>query len=217
MTSLQTSLNAIQDERSKRFQFLKNADGSTAVEFMKRVTQLGLDESIKHAWRYAQTLDYHHEGLSKEMYLAHPLRVALLYLDVVKKHDSLGVRLALLHNILEVSAVPLDLLTQNLGQEISDAIITLTVDRSLQWDDNYKDDYYRRITESPIFVQQVKILDKLDNLFILCLNPSDEIRAKYLNEIERWLLPLASHALPAITDYIVELIKNNRSVGHIPL
>lgn len=198
-------------------EFLKNADGSTLAEFERRVGQLGLDESVDQAWQYARSLDYHHEGLSKEAYLAHPLRVALLYLDLVSEYDPLGLRLALLHNVLEVSGMPLDALTRDLGQRLAEAIEVLTVDRSLQWDDSYKDSYYSRISESPLFVQQVKVLDKLDNLFTLCLNPSDEIRGMYLREIERWVLPLSRYAVPEISDYIVGLIEDNRHVGHVPL
>ncbi len=198
-------------------QFLRNADDSTIAEFEKRSRHLGLDESVGQAWQYARSLDYHHEGLSKKAYLAHPLRVALLYLDLVSDYDSLGLRLALLHNVLEVSGMPEDKLIQDLGQRLAGAIEILTVDRSLQWDDEYKEVYYQRISKSALYAQQVKVLDKLDNLFILCLNPSDEIRGRYLREIERWVLPMSRCALPEISDYIVGLIENNRHVGHAPL
>ncbi len=209
--------DTIENERLSRFAFLRKPDDSVALKFNARAAELDLSESINSALAYAIALDYHHEGLSKQAYFAHPLRVAMMYLDVSTDCNLQGVKLALLHNVLEVSRLSLDTLTHNLGIEIARSIDVLTVNRSLQWDVAYKDDYYRRISESPTFVQQVKVLDKLDNLFVLCLNPSNEIREKYLGEIERWILPLVHQALPLLDNYFAGLVKTNRKIGHIPL
>ena len=217
MTDRTIALGSIENERSRRIRFLRNVDGSTVAEFEQRVKQLDLEKTVRQAWQFARSLDYHHEGLSKDAYLAHPLRVALLYLDLVGDIDPLGLKLALLHNVLEVSGMPPDALARELGRQLAQAIEVLTVDRSQQWDDDYKESYYRRIAESPLFVRQVKVLDKLDNLYILCLNPSDEIRGRYLREIEHWVLPLSRDAIPEISNYISDLVEDNHIVGHIPL
>ena len=39
---------------------------------------------------------------------------------------------------------------------------------------NYLFEYYKKIEEAHISVSIIKILDKIDNIFTLCLNPSVE-------------------------------------------
>jgi hypothetical protein len=65
-------------------------------------------------------------------------------------------------------------------------------------------------------VRVIKILDKLDNLFVLCLNPSDEVRHQYLADIETFVLPMVASDLPALLPYITALVNDCRAVGHCP-
>ena len=55
------------------------------------------------ALTFSCSLEYFHEGLSKESYLAHPIRVALLALKYIDFASSDSVILALLHNLYEVT------------------------------------------------------------------------------------------------------------------
>jgi (p)ppGpp synthase/HD superfamily hydrolase len=211
------TLNTIQAERASRMAFIRNPDGSVLEAFDRELSNLANINDISKAWGYAQTLDYHHPGQSKEAYLAHPLRVATLCIQLVNPLSINGVITSLLHNIQELSDIEESAISNVVGRNIASAITVLTVNRDLQWDDNYKDIYYKKICSASLFVQQVKILDKLDNLFLLCLNPSDDIREKYLREIEKWLLPMAENAMPTLSNYLHELIINNRAIGHMPL
>ncbi len=208
---------SIEVERAARMRFLRNVDDSVERQFAARLSQLELQDRLAADIEYALSLDYQHEGLSKQAYIAHPMRVALLYFDTVSEHDLRAVRLALLHNVLEVSGMPLERLGREVGAELADAIRCLTVDRTRQWEDDYKQAYYREISEQQPYVGQIKVLDKLDNLYVLCLNPADEIRAKYLREIERWVIPLARRVLPALEKHLAELVADNRRLGHRPL
>ena len=49
----------------------------------------------------------------------------------------------------------------------------LTVDRPRQWDWDYKRNYYEQISISSE-MSVVKVLDKLDNLYLLSNNPNRE-------------------------------------------
>jgi len=200
--------------------FLRKPDGSVISQFEHSILQIDsavVRLNLVKAWEYAQGLDYHHPGQSKEIYLAHPLRVATLYLQMVRPAEEKGAMTGILHNALDVSSVRFDELTKTVGTEVANAIAMLTVDRERQWDNDYKSAYYEKIENGPEFVRRIKILDKLDNLFLLCLNPSDEIRDMYLNEVDRWLIPMTKTALPEITDYLCELVNHNRRSGHKPL
>lgn len=215
-----TSLDSIEVERRNRFAFLQHPDDSVFrcfVDVLQRTCSATTQHLLMDAWRYANCLDYHHPGQSKEVYLAHPLRVATLYLRLVSPISDPGGVTALLHNAKEVSDVPDQDLETSVGVEVATAIRVLTVDRDRQWDGDYKRSYYRKIENSPMFVQQVKILDKLDNLFLLCLNPSDDIRDRYLKEVEMLLLPMARKALPDLVGYLGDLVAHNRRIGHRPL
>jgi hypothetical protein len=101
------------------------------------------------------------------------------------------------------------------GSRISNQIDLLTVDRDLQWNMDYKENYYKRLMKSPISARIVKILDKLDNLFLLGLNPDASLREKYLLEVENFILPMAMVSLPNLTIYIRDLVANCRETGFI--
>lgn len=210
-------LDSFRAERASRMDFMRNPDCSVLNQFNHAVTLLDCSAvrcGLMRAWEYAQSLDYNHPGQSKELYLAHPLRVTTLYMQLSKPADEEGLITAILHNVIEVSGVSVDILVALFGEDVAHAIQLLTVDRKRQWDADYKKSYYLNIENSPAFVARVKVLDKLDNLFTLCLNPSDEVREFYLKEIDSWLLPLAQKVFPLKEDYIRELVSDSRRVGH---
>lgn len=212
-------LNSINKERSDRLAVLKLPNDEINDELFSQVSMLkSVDRAqVLGAWDYAKSLDYHHEGQSKQVYLAHPVRVAMLFNILVTPPYVVGIKTSLLHNVLEVGDISYGKLVHDVGGEVAKAIKILTVDRAVQWDWQYKDKYYDEISNGKKFIKQVKIIDKLDNLFLLCLNSNDEIREKYLYEIERWILPLTENVFPDIVSYVEELIEDNRRVGYVSL
>lgn len=214
------ALGDITAERNSRIAFLLKPDASVVRQFDETVLTIddtAVRRALLSAWEYAQRLDYCHPGQSKELYLAHPLRVTTLYMRLISPIDQAGVMTAILHNVMEVTNVKRGNLAPVVGEEVSNAIESLTVDRSRQWNPDYKRTYYADIENGAAFVARVKILDKLDNLFLLCLNPSDQIREQYLQEIEQWLLPMAQRVLPGLAGYLRELVTDNRRIGYRPL
>lgn len=155
---------------------------------------------ILDALNFSCSLEYFHEGLSKESYLAHPIRVALLALKYIDFASSDSVILALLHNLYEVTKVKKKDLINNFGKEIHNSIEILTVNRDLQWNKQYKETFYKKINSSSLSTKIVKILDKFDNIFLINSNSDDAIREKYINEIRTYILPMTKLYLPIIYD-----------------
>ena len=170
-----------------------------------------------HAYTYAVGLQYDHVGLSSEAYLAHPLRVAEMALGLFKPVDADTVCIALLHNALEVGGVDVQALRAAFGTRIADTIATLTVDRSKQWEPEYKRSYYSAINAGYVGGRVIKVLDKLDNIFMLCLNADDAIRARYLAEIDEHVVPMAVAVMPQVGSYMKNASINASKIGYKPM
>lgn len=209
-------LKNFETERNLRLRALAE-QGKGAIsgfeECLKQHALPGLREEIRNAFIFAENLNYHHHGLSKEAYFAHPLRVACLALRLMEPANSETVIVALLHNVLEVTDVSAANLEKRFGGDISDAISALTIERNKSGEE-YLEAYYTGIIGCSRPAIMVKILDKLDNLFMLCLNPDDEPRKSYLNEIEAWIIPMTESSLPRLADYMKDLVANCWDVGY---
>jgi (p)ppGpp synthase/HD superfamily hydrolase len=211
-------LDNLEIERQRRLQGLLVPDPHALVLWRRAFDALAKDSGLKHlayAFEFAKAIKYHHVGLTSDIYFSHPLRVAALAILLSDtEHVETGV-LAILHNVLEVSDVSLDMLSAAFGIAISNQIQALTVDREFQWDSAYKKNYYEQLMQGPISARIVKILDKLDNLFLLGLNPDAILRSRYLAEIEEFILPMTVTSLPAVTAYMRALVKDCRATGFI--
>lgn len=160
-------------------------------------------------------MEYQHAGLSSASYLAHPLRVTEMILTMVPEAPAETLIIAMLHNVLEVGQVSEAELEQRFGTDVLQALKDLTVDRDQQWDASYKRDYYQRLTDGDAGARIVKVMDKLDNMFLLGLNPDDEIRRRYLEEIETYILPMARQDIPSLVQYLTNLINDCRCSGYL--
>lgn len=208
--------NDIAADRAERIETMRAPDlARIRGELERALGDKELDDSARWV-SLALSLDYAHPGQDAATYMCHPLRVGRMYVDHAHKPHDEGVGLAVLHNILEVSTAPREELAATLGEPMLRNIAILTVDRARQWDRAYKDAYYAAIADAPAHVGEVKVLDKLDNLYLLCLNPDEQVRALYLDEIERWVVPLAERRLPELAGLIGALVEDNRRVGHRP-
>lgn len=203
--------NYIDQQRSIRIAQLRQPEPEKLRNLLElKLAAAGISDA-EHWIDFAFGIDYKHVGLSSPTYLMHPLRVAILNLESVEFPSKDGFVLALFHNILEVSTLTLPRLKELFGKTIAESIETLTVDRTRQWDWSYKQSYYNGILQSEDSVGQVKIVDKLDNLYTLFLNPDAQIRDKYLAEVERWIIPMAEQLLPAVVNLLIDLTKETRN------
>jgi (p)ppGpp synthase/HD superfamily hydrolase len=165
------------------------------------------------AYAFARDIKYRHEGLASDIYFAHPVRVAALSMLSQDSQDiTIGI-VGLLHNVFELSDIPASVIQSNFGADVTTQITALTVNREQQWDPAYKKSYYAKINASPVSCRIVKVFDKLDNIFLLGINPDTETREKYLLEIETYILPMVKKDIPDILPYMEELIKDYHRIG----
>jgi (p)ppGpp synthase/HD superfamily hydrolase len=211
-------LGTIQEERRLRLDFLKNNGEGARARFLTALQECHEEPQRKPiiaAFDFACAIDYRHPGRTAEAYLAHPLRVAELVMRFVKPAHPMDTVIALLHNVLEVSEMPSAELGERFGAIVSQSIVALTVDRAKQWDPEYKQSYYRTLRESYAGTCAVKVMDKLDNIFLLCLNPDTKIRLRYLDEVDQYVIPLTVDFVPAAADYMRKLSADARMLGYL--
>ncbi|MEM7525755.1 MAG: hypothetical protein AAF360_18770 [Pseudomonadota bacterium] len=171
------------------------------------------------AWALARSLDYGHPGLTKAAYLAHPLRVAQSYVADAPSACAAGVALALSHNVLETAGSAAAPVLDKLDQRFTGVrrwVEALTIDRARQSDQTYLARYYGAIAQAGAPANEVKVLDKIDNLYLLCSNPDAAVRAAYLREIEAFVAPLADQCLPNRTSDLRALVDEARRIGYRP-
>ncbi len=208
-------LESIDKEISKRLYALENPETETFSESLweKGIKSLSPNTQtyLNKILSFASSIQYHHVGLSSKAYCAHPIRVAGMTL--ILSHESekqlLG-SVALLHNVLEVSSINVEELRLRTDNITTEYIQKLTVTRDLQEDPAYLNQYYNSIASTSHKLSIVKIIDKLDNLFMLGLNPDSNVKASYLTEIENYVLPLVEDSLPILTEYMKSLVSYNR-------
>lgn len=209
-------LKTIEEERTMRIDSRKT-EGHGAIKafekFVINTVESEFQEKIFQVLAYAKTIEYKHVGLSSEAYFAHPLQVAKFVLQLERQFEMDTVTIALLHNVLEVSSLTKNVLAEDTNENVANSIFLLTVNRSEADDPVYKKEYYKKLRSGFVGARIVKIFDKLDNLFLLCLNADDNIRERYLKEIENYVIPEVDLLLPELSSYYRQLVKNCREVG----
>jgi len=220
-TSVQIT-EAIARGRELRKRDMREASPETLRIYCESIVQAARPdhrESLAEVWRIVASLDYRHPGLAKNGYLAHPLRVAMLLGDFASEESFEGAALAMCHNLIEVGSADTH---QGLGEidalvpGVAEWVEALTIDRERQTNKDYLREYYGGIADRPTPVSQVKVVDKMDNLHILCLNPDAEIRAAYLSQVSTFVVPLAQNSLPIAGDYLKALIADAEMTGYQP-
>ena len=205
------------EEKNLRIKALANNGKGCTKSFYNELMQskLGEKELILEAFNFAKSIEYNHEGLSKESYLAHPLRVASMSLRYIDDATQNSIILALLHNIFEVGQVSRKVVKEKFGVIINDSISLLTVKRELQWDSSYKEEYYSKIRGFPGPAMKIKVLDKFDNIFVIGLNPQEHIRIKYIKEVRKYIIPMSEIVLPELSEAFEYACSMGEKSGYI--
>lgn len=171
---------------------------------------------ILNTLKFALAQTYGENPINK-YYVNHPIRVAklsLMWLDLIKEKNFDLIILALIHNALEKNIIPLETLRSEYSQWVYNSIITLTVNRSKENDPGYIKQYYYKLQKTDKYTQMLKVFDKLDNIYSLCLNPDDEIRSKYLQEIRDYIVPIINQHANILSGYFNELINSKKTSQH---
>ena len=86
-------MQTIDTERKSRINYLAKSDSDYLLSLEKKILA---SESIHNIslitkfLNFSKDIEYDHPGQTKEIYLAHPFRVACIYKDVVKPSKSDG-------------------------------------------------------------------------------------------------------------------------------
>lgn len=209
MSQVPGVLDSIAVERKRRMDGRETPDGHARTLWhrsLKSPAAAGHVDRLEAAAEYAMALPYRHEGLSSEIYAAHPLRVAALSLLAgTAAGADVGV-VGLLHNVLEVSDVNETDIARRFGDAVREQVVNLTVNRALQWNADYKRAYYRTLNAGPVEARVVKVFDKLDNLYLLGLNDDVDVKTRYLREIIEHVVPMAERDVPKAAPYFAALV-----------
>ena len=164
-------------------------------------------EEVLRFLKKLEVVEFKHFGLTSAQYMAHCYRVASLILRHHHAPNFFMLSLGLCHNIFEIGGKSKTVISA-IGLDLADKVSLLTVDRSRQWEWDYKKVYYENISlfESAAVV---KVFDKLDNIYLLSDNPDKETKLNYLEEINLFVLPLAHKYTPAISKIFTELYHKN--------
>ena len=210
-------LKSYKTERLRRINSQNKFDKKSLVEWKKilRTKELRKHKTeLQKYYSFLRKIDYKHNN--SKAYFSHPLRVACssFYLASNRKKVFETIKLALFHNIVETTNIKKNFLENYLGKKITKQIYLLTVNRKKQWDIKYKNHYYMNINLDDKSTRIVKILDKLDNLFIIGLVSDNFIRERYIREIEKYILPMAKKNTPKLVKYLKGLINESYKIGH---
>lgn len=150
-------------------------------------------------------------------YVCHPIRVARFVSEWMNHYGETSFELlcaSLIHNALEKDIISEESLESDYGHWTNETIKILTVDREKQSDPEWTEKYYEGLQGLNKFGQILKLFDKFDNLYALCLNPDDITRRKYIEEIELYIQPILKKHSPHLEDYFAELIASTKRLGH---
>jgi (p)ppGpp synthase/HD superfamily hydrolase len=195
----------------RRQKWLKNhpdikADNEWKV-IIKKIEKNKNYKKVVLAYNFSKNLAYTHPGLDSNIYFYHPLRVCLLSTKIKQKLSSELMTLCLLHNIFETTDIDPSIISKIFGKKITTQLNILTVNRANEFKKNYKKNYYENIEKANKNVIITKILDKLDNLYLLKMNRNLRVKKRYLKEIEDFLMPLIKGNLKNVYLYFKNLIE----------
>ena len=195
----------------RRQKWLKNhpdikADNEWKV-IIKKIEKNKNYKKVVLAYNFSKNLAYTHPGLDSNIYFYHPLRVCLLSTKIKQKLSSELMTLCLLHNIFETTDIDPSIISKIFGKKITTQLNILTVNRANEFKKNYKKNYYENIEKANKNVIITKILDKLDNLYLLKMNRNLRVKKRYLKEIEDFLMPLIKGNLKNLYPYFENLIE----------
>ncbi len=204
-------------ERKKRLNSQTSIDNIAVKEWVKNLNSSPLKKhkkDLSKLYVLARNLDYkNHKNLT---YFSHTLRVANMsnfFQENLKLKKELII-LGLFHNIIESSNLDKNFLSWLLGKKIYNQINILTVNRKKEKNKYYINSYYRKLYMSHKNLRIIKILDKIDNLFIIGLCENNKQRKDYINHIKKYICPMILKDTPILYNYVLRLIEDSHKLGY---
>lgn len=197
------------DERSFRSSNFNSSltHAENLWNILLKTTNESESKIISDIKQLAKNLKYKHAGLGPQEYFLHPLRVGSIAGIANPEAKIFSAQIGLLHNVYEVTSLKSSDVKKIVGGNLEKIIAGLTIDRTLQSDAGYLQDYYGAISSFPHKLGMVKVIDKIDNLFTLNITANNEVKEKYLQEIENYVVPLCDFVSPQLSQLIRNIVK----------
>jgi (p)ppGpp synthase/HD superfamily hydrolase len=199
---------AFEPEQAMRDKQYLEKNAPSRADFMLDLERMHIGETdrglVMTAFDYGASLDYTERGSTAGGYFMHPVRVTRLLAGYRDTMDAQAIICALLHNVLETAHADTEELIRVAGPAVVARIQALTIDRQRQQDPVYLAAYYDGIRQAG--AGDVKVVDKMDNLFLLHVAPDADVRRRYIEEIRHHVVPLCQACLPAASSYLDKLI-----------
>jgi (p)ppGpp synthase/HD superfamily hydrolase len=133
---------------------------------------------------------------TKEPYINHALKVALILSDELKIHDVDTICAALLHDVVErgsdLDRAKIDYLKENFGDDVSLIVQTLTEPQSAKENrDQSLETYFENISKSSKTSRLIKLADRLDNVRFFKNLITKEKAMRYKVETQKYVVPIA--------------------------
>ena len=211
---------SIESERSEKLKTLLTDCVDTEVRKTTEAVYEHLSGNVRQRWDETLKFALHQEYGARDLdkyYVTHPLRLCRFLaksLDRSYPHFEEVLTAAIIHNVIEKKVYSHSELSTRYTPWVADAILTLTPDRKSLQTEEGKHRYYAGISGHGKDVKALKIFDKFDNLFSVCLCPDPTIREDYLLEAEMHLRPFIKELFPDLTQYFDDLIEDNRQLGY---
>ena len=173
-------------------EFTKNAFAKLVKEFEENT-----DDVVKITKAFSTAADLHsgqsRDG-SKEPYINHALKVALILSDELKIRDVDLICAALLHDILQEgnNSEKLDQIKKNFGENVFNIVQTLTEHPSANENRQQSlESYFQNISNSPKTLRVVELADRLDNVRFFKNAVKKDKAIRYKEETQKYVIPIA--------------------------
>jgi GTP pyrophosphokinase len=173
-------------------EFTKNAFAKLVKEFEENT-----DDVVKITKAFSTAADLHsgqsRDG-SKEPYINHALKVALILSDELKMRDVDLICAALLHDILQEgnNSEKLDQIKKNFGENVFNIVQTLTEHPSANENRQQSlESYFQNISNSPKTLRVVELADRLDNVRFFKNAVKKDKAIRYKEETQKYVVPIA--------------------------
>ena len=142
-----------------------------------------------------------------EVYINHPMRVAMYLKEAlgVKKVDYIVA--AVLHDVLEDTDVLYDELARRFGDGVAQIVQTLSKTK-----DGDMDEYFRRIGVCWTEVRMIKVADRINNLEDMKEWKADR-KASYIKETVKYISPIAVELGPDVAEALASAVVKAKN-GH---
>jgi (p)ppGpp synthase/HD superfamily hydrolase len=152
---------------------------------------------------------------SENPYIVHPLRVALLLVEIAEQKNAAVICAGLLHDVLEDSDTPEDDIEDDFGSQVLDMVVALTHPEKKNGESNF--DRNKRMFENMRWsgrdVHIIKSADRLDNLSTAHQAMEGERLGEYITESRELLLPLTLASNTALYHALNKAIDEAAALG----